>query len=106
MQCDSVVLPTTACWCNTDRQGLCWECRVEVSKPSYAQLIILLIPAAFLVAYLGACSLARLVDLELPLWLKICWSYYVVVALNGTTMALVGTLWLKVPIERMKLGSG
>src|SRR5262245_23255474 len=77
-----------------------------MSKPSYAQLIILLIPAAFLVAYWDACLLARLVDLELPLWLKICWSYYVVVALHVTTMALVGTLWLRVPIELMKLGSG
>jgi hypothetical protein len=82
------------------------EYRGEMSKPSYAQLIILSVPAAFLVAYLGVGPLARLVDLEQPLWLKICWSVYVATMLHATTVGLLGTLWLKVPIERIAFGFG
>jgi len=80
--------------------------RVMVSKPSYAQLIIALIPAALLAAYLGVALWARRVDLALPLWLKICWSYYIAVVLHVTTMGLFGTLWLKVPIELLSYGFG
>ena len=82
------------------------EYRVTMPKPSYAQLGILLIPAAFLVAYLGVCALLRLVDLELPLWLKIVWSVYIVIMLHVSTMGLLGALWLDVPIERISFGFG
>ena len=82
------------------------EYRVTMSRPSYAQLIILLVPAAFLVAYLGVCALLRLVDLEPPLWLKIVWSAYIVIMLHVSTMGLLGALWLDVPIERMSFGLG
>jgi|SRR5262245_824667 len=80
------------------------EYRVTMPKPSYAQLSILLIPAAFLVAYLGVCALLRLVDLELPLWLKIVWSVYIVIMLHVSTMGLAGALSLGVPIERISFG--
>jgi len=82
------------------------EYRVTMPKPSYAQLGILLIPAAFLVAYLGVCALLRLVELELPLWLKIVWSVYIVIMLHVSTMGLLGALWLDVPIERISFGFG
>jgi len=77
-----------------------------MAKPSYALLIILLIPAAFLAAYLGACSLLRLLDLELPLWLKVWSSAYVAGMLHVAIMALVGGLSLGVPIERISFGLG
>jgi hypothetical protein len=80
--------------------------RVETSKPSYAQLAILFIPAALLAAYLDVGSLGPSVDLKLPLWLKVVWSYYIATMLHITTMGLLGTLWLKVPIERMAFGFG
>jgi hypothetical protein len=59
-----------------------------------------------LVAYWGAGLSARLVGFELPLWLKIWWSVYIAVTLHVTTMGLLGTLWLKLPIERMSFGFG
>src|SRR5215470_12123507 len=80
--------------------------RVRMSKPSYNQLIILFIPAALLAAYLDAGSLARFVDLKLPLWVMICWSIYVAIMLHVTTMAVLGSLWLKMPIKEMAIGFG
>jgi len=79
---------------------------VRMSKPSYNQLIILFIPAALLAAYLDAGSLARFVDLKLPLWVMICWSIYVAIVLHVTTMAVLGSLWLKMPIKEMAIGFG
>src|SRR5215468_7285672 len=76
-----------------------------MSKPSCPQLIILLIPAALLVTYLGMGSLAPRIDLELPLWLKVWCSAYIASMLHVTTMGLVGT-FLGVPIERMSFGIG
>jgi hypothetical protein len=85
---------------------LCREYRVKMSKLPYGRLTILLIPAALLAAYLVAALLARRFDLELPLWLKICWSVYILTILHVTTMGLLGTLWFKLPIERIAFGSG
>jgi len=82
------------------------EYRVTMPKPSYAQLGILLIPATFLVAYMGVCALLPLVGLELPLWLKIVWSIYIVVMLHVSTMGLLGAFCLEVPIERISFGMG
>src|SRR5262245_32593797 len=77
-----------------------------MSKPSYSQLIILLIPAALLAVYLGIGSLAPRIDLELPLWLKVWCSAYIASMLHVATMGLAGTLSLDVPIERMSFGVG
>jgi peptidase M50-like protein len=77
-----------------------------MAKRSYAQLIILLIPAAFLAAYLGVCALARQVDLELPLWLKLWSSAFIAGMLHVVIMALVGALSVGVPIERISFGLG
>ena len=79
---------------------------MNISKPSYGQLIILFIPAALLAAYLDAESLAQFVDLKPPLWLKICWSVCIALTLHVITMGLLGTLWLKVPIKEMAFGFG
>jgi hypothetical protein len=77
-----------------------------MSKPPYRQLIILLIPAAFLAAYSGTKLLGLRVDLELPLWLKVWCSVYIGSILHVATMGLVGTYFLDVPIERMSFGVG
>jgi hypothetical protein len=79
---------------------------VKTYQPPYAKLIILCIPAALLVAYWSAGLSARHVGLELPLWLKICWSVYIAMTLHVIAMGLLGTLWLKLPIERMSFGFG
>ena len=79
---------------------------MKPDQPRYAKLIILWIPAALVVAYWGAGLSARFVGLELPLWLKICWSYYIALVIHVTTMGLLGSLWLKAPIERMSFGIG
>ena len=80
--------------------------RGDMAKRSYAQVIILLIPVAFLAAYLGVCALARQVDLELPLWLKLWSSAFVAGMLHVVIMALVGALSVGVPIERISFGLG
>jgi hypothetical protein len=76
-----------------------------MSKPSYSQLVILLIPAAFLAAYLSAGPLLLRVGLELPLWLKVWWSAYIASMLHVPTMGLAGT-FLGVPIVQMSFGFG
>jgi hypothetical protein len=76
-----------------------------MSKPSYSQLTTLLIPAAFLAAYLGTGPLALRVGLELPLWLKVWCSVYIVTILHVMAMGLAGT-FLHIPIERMSIGVG
>lgn len=81
------------------------EYRVKVSR-AYAKLIILLIPAVLLIGYLGAGLAARHAGLELPLWLRICWSVYILTILHVATMGLFGTFWLKLPIDRMSFGTG
>jgi hypothetical protein len=72
---------------------------------SYAQLVILLIPATFLAAYLGIGPLALWVGVELPLWLKVWCSAYIASMLQVTTMALAGS-FLHIPIERISFGMG
>src|SRR5437867_2676492 len=79
---------------------------VDMSKRSYALLIILLIPAAFLGAYLGVCALGRQVDLELPLWLRVWSSAYIAGMLHVAIMALAGAHLFDAPIERVSFGLG
>jgi hypothetical protein len=66
----------------------------------------LLIPAAFLIAYLGIGLFLWRVGLELPLWLKMYWSVYVAIMLHVATMGILATLWLKVPIKKMSFSIG
>lgn len=106
MQCASTVLPTQRLAATQTGKAAAEGHRVKPDQPGYAKLIILWIPAALLVAYWGAGLSARSVGHELPLWLKICWSWYIALMLHVITMGLVGTLWLKVPIERMSFGFG
>ena len=73
---------------------------------SYTTLAILLCPVAFLTAYLALQLSLQVVGRELPLWSRICCLLYIIGMVHVAVMALVGNLWLKLPIRYIKFGVG
>jgi len=72
----------------------------------YAKLIIVLIPVAFLAAYLSLQLSLQFVGRELPLWLRIYCLVYIATMAAIVVMGLVSSLWLKLPIKDMAFGFG